>query len=1765
MTELKTEDTGYNYLEFYNNSDKTINFAFNNVFYEYPSGLSYRHWTLNASSLPIESGRTLVVWINNDGKTVEQFNQHYGVNLEENKSIIKVDYSGMSPDVERTIKLGNVYENPIVVATYHEDELDDTSRTASIHYTYSRDNGIRMAKADIDGPPTPGTVAPWQVPSERVPFDYYGGFPDDPSTMVLKPRDEIPPSIDEGEALNVAFDLYDTGTGVHTIETYYKFDDEPTYRVKMEKRQRIPKQLITSIPASEFLGHDRVSFYIRAYNAFRHYDTAEYTVLIRRSPAADGVELNVETGRIVSGTLNLKASAAEDESAELRILIDGQEQAAEPALDGDAFFAYRAEGLTSYYKNAITVGGDVIKLLSSWANVHQKAARIDSSRFTPKADGDYEVTVTLRAGTEGSPFEASGVYAPFTMSQMALYLPDGTFLYPDNGIAYNNAYVIGDSASTLDVHFTIPKEKLKAKGMRWDTRQLADGEHTISAVAASGSKHVVVTVDNAAPVVDPGIGEGQTLRSGDVVSPSAHDEGSGIDAAGTEATLNGRSIPLPYAISGRDLTSGAYTLEVLYTDHAGHAARKSVNFHVDVSAPSVTVGEAGPSTSTSVSLSVRAEGTAERHESVEFKQARRLSVQNGGIRVYSGAGDYPLAAGGADSLISISGKGLPYQLFEIETGEVTDEDLVEAVWEGGSDANGTLRMFLLNRATDRWEPVAEESQGRIEVVFKAGDYVQNGKAMLLVQNRSEGSHPSADRQRSPVGGADPSGTGAYEWDGTGVPDRYDFSFAWITDQQYYVESWPSHYTEMNRWILDNRERFDIRYTINTGDLVDEWDRDEQWQIADAAQRILDEAGMPNGVLAGNHDVASGNEEYDSYWQYFGEHRYRDNSYYGGSYRNNLGHYDLISAGGQDFIIVYASWDVYQDEIDWMNEVLAKYPERKAILALHRYLKQGGTLDYTGELVQKEVVAKNPNVFAVLNGHYFGAAIKIDGFDDDGDGIQERKVYQICTDYQGAAEGGLQYLKMIYFDLDNDKVYMNAYSPYLNDFNYFDSPKLAAYDVGVTASSQDIYELDVPFDTNAKTLSTTSLKVDVYTNLSIGTGRLSSGEAVHVWEGLTPDTSYGWYAQLVNDMGEVTRTSIAEARTLSGGGAGTAPLITSAVPGDGYVRLAWAPAAESVSYSVYASTVSGLYDQPVVTVASSVYRHEVTGLTNGTLYYFTVQAETPNGVPTVSNEASATPIGVPGAPTGVTAAAGNGMATVSFAPPHNDGGSPILQYVVTANPGGIQKTGTGTTISVGGLTNGTAYTFTVRAVNRAGSGPESAVSPSVTPYSPSSGSGNPGPTPPADPAEPGPIEPTGPVQPGTADFAIALNGKSEAIATAVTTEEGLRRVTTITLDDGKTERALALTERRAQMIVPFPSDTDIAVLSLSGQTLKKLEARDDVLVIETEKGSYTLPAALIGLERLAAQLDAQDSLQDLNVKMTVAAPSKETEGRIEQAALQAGYRPAAKPIKFTITASSGGQTVEAIHLDGYAEKWIALPAERGRAGMTAVAVRPDGAFVPVPTSIVVRDGIAYARINSLYNGTFLVVESVRTFADTENHWARSAIHELGSRLVIDGVGDDRFEPNRSITRAEFAAVLVRALGLMQSEAGQPVFRDVGQGAWYSEAVSVAYSYGLVNGAGGGNFRPSDRITREEAMTLIARAMSAAGVRTDFAASEIERELADYRDSSQVGAWARPGVAAVLKAGIVSGRSETELAPKDEISRAETAVLLLRLLRHSGLLS
>ena len=181
---------------------------------------------------------------------------------------------------------------------------------------------------------------------------------------------------------------------------------------------------------------------------------------------------------------------------------------------------------------------------------------------------------------------------------------------------------------------------------------------------------------------------------------------------------------------------------------------------------------------------------------------------------------------------------------------------------------------------------------------------------------------------------------------------------------------------------------------------------------------------------------------------------------------------------------------------------------------------------------------------------------------------------------------------------------------------------------------------------------------------------------------------------------------------------TAPLAVNATAGDGQATVSWLPPFPNPTPPTTTYTVTS--SPGGVTASAALGPITVTGLTNGTAYTFTVTATNLVGTgPPSAPSNSVTPAATtaPGAPTGVSAAAGNAQATVTFTAPASNGGSAITGYTVTSNPGAITGSGASSPITVTGLANGTAYTFTVTATNAIGTGSASAASNSVTPTGP----------------------------------------------------------------------------------------------------------------------------------------------------------------------------------------------------------------------------------------------------------------------------------------------------------------------------------------------------------------------------------------------------------------------------------------------------------------
>ena len=186
---------------------------------------------------------------------------------------------------------------------------------------------------------------------------------------------------------------------------------------------------------------------------------------------------------------------------------------------------------------------------------------------------------------------------------------------------------------------------------------------------------------------------------------------------------------------------------------------------------------------------------------------------------------------------------------------------------------------------------------------------------------------------------------------------------------------------------------------------------------------------------------------------------------------------------------------------------------------------------------------------------------------------------------------------------------------------------------------------------------------------------------------------------------------------------------------------------------------------------------------------------------------------------------------------------------------------------------------------------------------------------------------------------------------------------------------------------------------------------------------------------------------------------------------------------------------------------------------------------------------------------------KTFDDIANHKARLAIEALAERGIISGKTGTNFEPDATMTRAEFATIIVKGLGLKGSK--NNVFTDVPSNSWYADMVASAHNYGIVSGITATTFNPSASISRQEAAVMMAKAAKLAGMKISMTDGETRDVLAQFTDYIKASDWARDSLAFCYQSNILS-QDSIDIRPGDPIKRYEVAEMLHSMLGGAELL-
>ncbi|WP_379154030.1 S-layer homology domain-containing protein [Paenibacillus sp. sgz5001063] len=333
-------------------------------------------------------------------------------------------------------------------------------------------------------------------------------------------------------------------------------------------------------------------------------------------------------------------------------------------------------------------------------------------------------------------------------------------------------------------------------------------------------------------------------------------------------------------------------------------------------------------------------------------------------------------------------------------------------------------------------------------------------------------------------------------------------------------------------------------------------------------------------------------------------------------------------------------------------------------------------------------------------------------------------------------------------------------------------------------------------------------------------------------------------------------------------------------------------------------------------------------------------------------------------------------------------------------------------------------------------------------------------------------------------------------------------------------------------------------------------KDSSIRIQSEGFFYTLPSNVIPTAELTQRLGTD--MKDIQLSLVITRAGTEEDSLLVKAARKSNVTLLTDAITFTIIAESNGKKTEINNFGThFVSRGITVSTQVDPRFSTGVRLdEARGELVFVPSYFKVDGSTTESVLQRNGNSIYAVVHSNVTFDDIKGHWAQGNIELLASKLIVKGVTPAHFDPEQHITRAEFAALLVRSLGMDQKGNGT-AFNDVAAKDWFYGAVEAAADAKIVTGFADHSFHPLEPVSREEMAAMTLRALEYAGHASS--AANNPSVLDSYKDNSSIGNWARQPIAELMTAQIMKGITSNEIAPKALATRAQAVTILKQALQ------
>lgn len=340
------------------------------------------------------------------------------------------------------------------------------------------------------------------------------------------------------------------------------------------------------------------------------------------------------------------------------------------------------------------------------------------------------------------------------------------------------------------------------------------------------------------------------------------------------------------------------------------------------------------------------------------------------------------------------------------------------------------------------------------------------------------------------------------------------------------------------------------------------------------------------------------------------------------------------------------------------------------------------------------------------------------------------------------------------------------------------------------------------------------------------------------------------------------------------------------------------------------------------------------------------------------------------------------------------------------------------------------------------------------------------------------------------------------------------------------------------------------IDLSSLTSINNNSKEAILIIESSSGKLQIPVNSL-FSAVAGTISP-----DQKVIITVAQAASEYQAKWTAQLGGSSSVMLGRPVDYEVKLVGGGPDRVISSFSDYVGHMMSFKvAQDANAVYSGLTYDPlTQVYVPVPTTWEWKDGILQVTMKRKGNSVYTVVQNHAQFNDLNNsNPYKDSILALANRSVINGYADGSFKAESVVTRAEFAAMLNRALGILPKQQAAKSFKDVKAEAWYASQVNAAVDAALINGFTDGTFRPTQEITHQEMIVMLVNALKNGEISTGV------NKSAKASVPGNVPDWAKPYYVIALDHGLLPANGPFQFQTGKKTERQESALLLYNLMK------